>query len=513
MLEVSHRGHSTDHPHRNSLSDLSDPVEEQRIISKPGLSFLEKKNLALLFTLYFIHALPLQFSWVTMPIILRQQISISDVGTFLVSQYPYSWKAAWSPLVDGLYHPFIGRRKSWIVPSFLLGGVILFYLAFTQDSLVLEIANGRPFAMAQLVLTWFMIMVVCANIRIALDSWGINLLSPANVHWASSVATVGDTSASILSCNLFLAMTSWKNAAPKQERQGAETANTFLFFAASAIAFLTTAVLLLLGNSERSEKIQTKKSIRKIYNIIWEILSLRHVLVLMLVHVASMIGFITNDTVTTLELVKDQFTDFDLAVLATFALPFAISGSFLVAKAFQTRHPLHVWRMIFPWRLLLAFISQLTILFVGRYPDSSIRWLVVIIPFCLSQLVATAMWVAFVAFHAQVSDPQFGGIYMSVLATTLNIRYDTLQFLCTKAIGMIDGTDDLTKPSPLIDGYQIVNITTVILAIPVYWFFLKPATLYLQTIDAMAWRIKGQDPVDTMAYELVRTDEDNENHR
>jgi hypothetical protein len=85
-----------------------------------------------------------------------------------------------------------------------------------------------------------------------------------------------------------------------------------------------------------------------------------------------------------------------------------------------------------------------------------------------------------------------------------------LQVLCTKAIGIIDVSDDLTKPSPLIDGYQIVNATTVVLAIPIYWFFLRSATLYLQTIDASAWRIKYQAPADIMAYEMVETLEDDE---
>ncbi|PMD58837.1 uncharacterized protein K444DRAFT_562775 [Hyaloscypha bicolor E] len=507
MLELPRPDHITDHGDIDGLSDLSEPLDEQRTTPRPVLSFLEKKNLVFLCSIYFIHAIPLQFSWYTMPIILRQQLSYSDVGTFLISQYPYSWKAGWSPLVDGLHHPFIGRRKTWIVPSLVIGGVVLFWLAFTQDSLIAELASGRSLAMAWLVLTWFMVMLVCANIRIALDSWSINLLSPPNVHWASSIATIGETAASLISCNLFLGVTSLNS--PKDEPGKVRPASTFLFFGASAAAFVTTAVLLLFGNSA-SDKAQKSQSIRKVYTIIWEILKLRHVWILMLVHMASMIGFVTNDTITTLELVKDNFSDFDLAILATAALPFAIAGSFLVAKAFQTRHPLHVWRRMFPWRLILAFVSQLTILFVSRYPNSQFRWLVVLPPFCLSQLFSVAMWVAFVAFHAQVSDPQFGGIYMSVLATTLNIRYDTLQFLCTKAIGMIDGSDDLTKPSPLIDGYQIVNVTTVILSIPIYWFFLRPATLYLQTIDVSAWRINFQDPADIMAYEMVGTLEDDE---
>lgn len=502
MLVLPHPDDITDHGEIDGLSDLSESLDEQPTTLTPVLSFLEKKNLVLLCTIYFIHAIPLQFSWYTMPIILRQQLSYSDVGTFLISQYPYSWKAGWSPLVDGLHHPLVGRRKTWIVPSLVIGGAVLFWLAFTQDSLVTEVASGRSLAMAWLVLTWFMVMFFCANIRIALDSWSINLLSPPNVHWASSIATIGETAASLVSCNLFLGVTSLNS--PKQETRKAEPATTFLFFGASATAFITTAVLLLVGNSE-SDKAQKSQSIRKVYTIIWEILKLRHVWILMLVHMASMIGFITNDTITTLELVKNNFSDFDLAVLATAGLPFAITASFLVAKAFQTSHPLHVWRRMFPWRLILAFVSQLTILFVSRYPDSHFRWLVVVLPFCLSELFSVAMWVAFVAFHAQVSDPQFGGIYMSVLATTLNIRYDTLQFLCTKAIGMIDGTDDLTKPSPLIDGYQIVNATTVVLAIPIYWFFLGPATLYLQTIDASAWRIKYEGPADATAYEMVGT--------
>lgn len=499
-----------DHSNMDDSDDASEPHGMKLKTPTSVLSLLEKKNLVFLCAIYFIHAIPLQFSWATMPIILRQQLNYSDVGTFLISQYPYSWKAAWSPLVDGLYLPSIGRRKSWIVPSLLVGGVVLFYLAFTQDSLVLKVAGGSSVAMVWLVLTWFLVMFLCANIRIALDSWSINLLTPANVHWSSSIATIGETAAGLLSCNVFLGVTSLNTPKQHTEKRVPEAASTSFFFGASATAFLATAILLLLANRERNEKAQNKQSIRNVYNIIWDILKLRHVWVLMSVHVASMIGFITNDTITVLELVKNDFSDFDLAVLATVALPFSIAGSFLVAKALQTGHPLHVWRRMFPWRLLLAFVSQLTILFVSRYPDSKFRWLVVIVPQCLSQMLAVAMWVAFVAFHAQVSDPQFGGIYMSVLATTLNIRYDTLQFLCTKAIGMIDGSGDLTEPSALIDGYQIVNLTTVILAIPVYYYFLKPATVYLQTVDLFAWRIKRQDPMGIMEYEMVRAVEDDE---
>ncbi|KAH8659862.1 major facilitator superfamily domain-containing protein [Xylariales sp. PMI_506] len=482
-----------------------DDGAEQSLSVPSRLSFSEKKNLVFLCILYFVHAIPLQFSWLTMPILLRQQLTYSDVGTFLVSQYPYSWKVAWGPLVDGFHIPFLGRRKTWIVPSLLGAGGALLWLAFDQDALVAQVASGRSFAMAWIVLAWLAVMVFCANIRIALDSWAIDLISAPNVHWVSPITTFGETMSGLISFNIFLGVASLNTA--KDAAGKTEPASTRVFFAGSASVLVVTSVLLLIGRRE-SGKGERTRTVRGAYNIIWRILKLRHVWLLMFVHMASMIGFITNDTITILQLVKNNFDDFQLAGLGTAAGPFALAGGFFIAKTFQTRHPLEVWRKMFPWRLLVAFISQLTVLFISWYPDSSFRWFVVFVPFCLSRFFESAMWIAFVAFHAQLSDPQYGGIYMSLLSTTLNIRYDTFQFLFTKLIGMIDGSEDLTKPSPLIDGYQIVNTTAVILAIFIYRFSLKPATKYLETLDISVWRV-GDGNIDNPAeYEMVETREE-----
>jgi MFS transporter, PAT family, solute carrier family 33 (acetyl-CoA transportor), member 1 len=494
--DMANRRASNDH-----LSDSPDPLDEEPF-PKPRLSSREKKNLLFLGALYFIHAIPLQFSWLTMPILLRQQLSYSDVGTFLVSQYPFSWKVAWSPVVDGFHIPMLGRRKTWMVPSLVAAGGVLFWLSFSQDSLVAQIAAGSSAAMVWTILAWFLIMVFCANVRIAIDSWAIDLLSPPNVHWASPAVTIGEALSGLVSFNVFLGTASLSSS---QDASGKmEPADTHFFFLGSAAVFVLTAIMLMVGRRENNKE-QRTRTVRQAYTIIWNILKLRHVWILMLIHMVSMVGFITNDTITVLQLVKNHFDDFELAALGTVTLPFAIAGGFLVARAFQTRHPLHVWRQMFPWRLLTAFVSQLTILFISRYPHSSFRWLVVFMPFCLSRFFESAMWVSFVAFHAQLADPQCGGIYMSLLSTTLNIRYDTLQFFFTKTIGMIDGTDDLTKPSPLIDGYQMVNLASIVLAILLYRFFLRPATMHLQTIDVTEWRVKDTVVASPAAYEMVRT--------
>ncbi|KAH9908279.1 acetyl-coenzyme A transporter 1-domain-containing protein [Xylariomycetidae sp. FL2044] len=501
------RRRSSEAPLHDDLANLSDSLEEQ-VPPKPALSYVEIKNLTMLFGLYFVHYLPLLFSWATMPIILRQQLSYSDVGTFLLSQYPYSWKVAWSPIVDAVFVPRIGRRKTWIIPSFLGAAAVLVWLAGSQDGLVSGVARGESFGMVWLVLAGLLVMVLCANIRIALDSWSLDLVSQANVHWTSPMASVAEMSAGFVALNVYLGLTALNGA--KDESGKDEPASTRLFYGITAIVFVAVAMLLGLGKRETEEGSQ-KMTIRKAYAVIWKVITVRQVWILMLVHMISMIGFMTNDTITVLQLVKNNFDDFDLAALATAVLPVTLIGSYFVARTFETRHPLHVWRSMFPWRLLVAFLSQLSILFVSVYPSSPFRWVIVFVPGCLAKFFENGMWICFLAFHAQISDPHYGGIYMSLLATTLNIRYDALQFIFTEMVGAIDGSDDLTKPSPLIDGYQIVNAVAVLLAIPIYWFFLIPATKYLQTVELSVWRVNdGGATHNGQAYEMIRIEEDDD---
>jgi len=504
LRRLSHE--SIDHDDPGELDDFLE--NEERPPSRPGLSFAETKSLLMLFGLYFVHYVPLNFSWQTMPIILRQQLSYSDVGTFLVSQYPYSWKVVWSPIVDAIFVPRIGRRKTWIVPSLVGGAAVLLWLAVHQDGLVAGVARGESIGLVWLVLAGLVTMVLCANIRIALDSWSLDLLSQPNVHWASPTTSVAEMSGAFVAFNLYLGLTALEG--PKDENGKDEPADTRLFYGLSAAAFLIVALLLAVFKRETNVG-NKNKTIRGAYSIIWKILKLRPVWTLMLVHVISMMGFMTNDTITVLQLVKNDFDDFNIAALATAVAPFVLGGSYVVARLFESRHPLQVWRAMFPWRLLAAFVSQLSVLYVAMHPDSSpaLRWFVVFVPFCLSTLLGSGMWICFVAFHAQISDPHYGGIYMSLLATTLNIRYDALQFFFTKMVGFIDGGEDLKGLHPLIDGYQVVNAVSVLVAIPIYWFFLRPATEKLQTVELSVWRVKDDGVADVQAYEMVRS-EDNE---
>ena len=88
----------------------------------------DKVNIVLLFFLYILQGVPIGIK-MSMPLMLqRLNVPYSDQAIFSISRYPYSMKVLWAPIVDALFIPKFGRRKSWIIPTQYLTGNY-FYLA------------------------------------------------------------------------------------------------------------------------------------------------------------------------------------------------------------------------------------------------------------------------------------------------------------------------------------------------------------------------------------------------
>lgn len=60
---------------------------------------------------------------------LQSKLSMTQMGLFSISSYPYSFKLLWSPIVDSVYSAAFGRRKSWIVPVQLASAALLMFSA------------------------------------------------------------------------------------------------------------------------------------------------------------------------------------------------------------------------------------------------------------------------------------------------------------------------------------------------------------------------------------------------
>lgn len=72
----------------------------------------------------------------SVPFLLKDHLSYSQLATFALSSYPYSLKLLWSPIVDSLYFVNIGRRKSWIIPMQLTVGILMLYISLNVERLL-----------------------------------------------------------------------------------------------------------------------------------------------------------------------------------------------------------------------------------------------------------------------------------------------------------------------------------------------------------------------------------------
>lgn len=75
----------------------------------------------------------------SVPFLLREHLSYSQLAIFSLASYPYSLKLFWSPIVDSKFFPSIGRRKSWIIPMQMIIGTIMFIMSFKAEEYVNDV--------------------------------------------------------------------------------------------------------------------------------------------------------------------------------------------------------------------------------------------------------------------------------------------------------------------------------------------------------------------------------------
>lgn len=75
-----------------------------------------------------LQGIPVGLAFGSIPFLLRSKLSYSQIGIFTLCTYPYSLKLLWSPIVDSIFSPKLGRRKSWIVPIQTVVGGLFWWL-------------------------------------------------------------------------------------------------------------------------------------------------------------------------------------------------------------------------------------------------------------------------------------------------------------------------------------------------------------------------------------------------
>lgn len=164
-------------------------------------------GISVLMLLYCLQGIPLGLIFGSLPFVMAERLSYTDQATFSLSAYPYSLKLFWSPIVDVIYSPKYGRRKSWIFPMQLLMGLTMIYISYYFDEWSGSLDGGSPRVV--LLTSWFFWLIfLTATQDIAVDGWALTILSEGNRELQAMCQTVGQTFGYALGFPVFLALNS-----------------------------------------------------------------------------------------------------------------------------------------------------------------------------------------------------------------------------------------------------------------------------------------------------------------
>ncbi|KAK9354260.1 acetyl-coenzyme A transporter 1-domain-containing protein [Lipomyces doorenjongii] len=480
------------------------------------------RNFSLLCILYLLQGIPVGLAMGSVPFLLKSKLSYGQVGLFSLASYPYSMKLLWSPIVDAIYSPTIGRRKSWIIPIQTVSSIMLLWLGSHVEAL-LENAESR---LGFITVLFFTLVFLCATQDIAVDGWALTLLSHANLSYASTAQTIGLNTGYFLSFTVFLAFNSaefankYFRAVPQDS--GLLSMSAYLKFWGWAYLLMTIALFMGKTEEKTRDTRMGKNGIFDVYTAMWKIVKLPNVQLFILIHLVAKFGFQANDAVTNLKLLEKGLSKEDLALTVLIDFPFEIIFGYYAAKWSVGNRPLRPWLYAFVGRLGSALLAQFLVYYFPKNGAGPFYLLLVILVHVLGSFMSTVQFVSINAFHTQIADPAIGGTYMTTLNTVSNLggqwprvlvlfavdfftkatceldaatatpdQVETfIPFSCAKQAGKQRCTNVGGVCHMKVDGYYIANILCVLIGGALFFSFIRRKVEYLQMLDLSKWRVE-----------------------
>nr|XP_026492371.1 acetyl-coenzyme A transporter 1 [Vanessa tameamea]XP_026492372.1 acetyl-coenzyme A transporter 1 [Vanessa tameamea] len=478
-------------------------------------------NIAVLLFLYTLQGIPLGLAGAVPMLLQNRGITYTQQAEFSFVNWPFSVKLLWAPIVDAIFWPEFGRRKTWLVPVQYLIGIGMIIMSSTMTEWLGS--DEKAPSMTILTVSFLLLNFLAATQDIAVDGWALTMLKRRNVGHASTCNTVGQTAGFFLGYVLFLALESPyfcnKYLRTIPEETGLVTLASFLLF--WGWVFIVTTTIVAILKHEANDQIEPKESqpkgmkdIVNAYKQLLTIVKLPAVRTLALVLFTAKLGFCASDAVSGLKLVEAGVPREDLALLAVPLVPVQIIMPVILAKHTTGPAPLSLWLRAFPLRLLVgplaAGLVALTPSLLGDSGPSYSYLFVLMLLYVFHQTCLYCMFVAVMAFFAKVSDPAVGGTYMTLLNTVSNLgtnwpntlalwAIDHLTYKTCNAPQLTDNTcatqleTDVCKANggscdTKIDGFYIEVVICVVAGF--LWLQWGRKTISrLQRLPASAWQI------------------------
>mmetsp|Transcript_18809 Transcript_18809/g.36874 ORF Transcript_18809/g.36874 Transcript_18809/m.36874 type:complete len:537 (+) Transcript_18809:108-1718(+) len=489
------------------------PVQQLQSENKGPVPSMEGDwlNVGLLLVLYTLQGVPLGLSQ-TMDLILQEKhLTFEQQGIFSSVSWPYSLKILWAPVVDTIFVEKFGRRKSWLIPTQMLIGLLLIWAPSHLPYLLGE-TDGEPKVYA-LTSLFFIFYVLAATQDVAVDGWAVTMLARRNIGYASTCNAVGQT------FGFFLAFTGFMGL----ELYGYTDLGTFMRIWGWIFIIVTAVVAFLKHERTERERAEAERkdaminnaelgqdsahheegeipdSITEAYAQMHSVLKLRGVQALLMVLATRGIAFAAADSLAQRKLVERGMKKEHVASLTLIITPLSILLPGIIAKQTSDRPLSTLFKHAYLPRVFIGLASMFLVLYAPDFtahpdglPWEFMFWLLSIL--IAHSVLSTAMFVAMMGFFAQVSDPAIGGTYMTLLNTIANLGSkwpNQFVLFVVDHLTVYDCTGEELpgeKCKVWLDGFVPISIGCVFFGVLWYSYFSSELER-LQNLNPALWRI------------------------
>ncbi|XP_043270716.1 acetyl-coenzyme A transporter 1 [Venturia canescens] len=478
----------------------------------------DEKNIAFLLFLYLLQGIPLGLCSAIPMILQNRGVSYKQQAEFSFVQWPFSLKLLWAPLVDAIYVPRFGRRKTWLIPTQYLMGMFMLYLSGHVEHWLNYDSEGLSIGL--LTVLFFILNVLAATQDIVVDGWALTMLKRNNVGYASTCNSVGQTAGYFLGYVLFMALESpefcngYLRSVPSDV--GIVTLPGFLWVWGWVFVVITTLIAALKHEVSEVEDPRTEDIIadaKRAYDSLWSIMKLPTIITTAVILLTAKIGFSACDAVTGLKLVEAGVPKEKLALMAVPLIPLQIVLPLAISRYTSGGRPLDVYLRAMPYRLVFGLFAALlvwitpSLLNNGQVP--AYYFVILIAIYVVHQIAASSMFVASMAFFAKISDPAVGGTYMTFLNTLCNLGgnwpattalwfVDALTLRKCSSDPLNDCGDALQREvctsndngvcETRLDGYYIESFVCVVIGF-IWLAWGRRKIDYLQSRPSSAWKL------------------------
>ena len=371
-------------------------------------------GLIILSILYFLQGISLGLIGSLPLILVEKGATYAEISTFTLSATPFGMKILWASFLDKYFIRSFGKRKTYIIPcKYLLGLILLVYSYHFADDI--NTLNITSIAFVMLIIT-----ILEATADIAIDGWGLTILSEEKVVLGPTCQGTGQALGVFISMFLFVQLTSVRFANTYIYSQPSDeplvSYGAYLRFW-GAFNLIFTFILHFFKKEVNLEG-REFSSAWEIYKTLKGFCTNKNLRFLCFIYLIKRIGFVFVDQASSIELVKRGFPKETLANIAMITYPLQMIGPIWMAKYALLKVELQTMFRGMIVQIIYVVGMMVTITMYEELATGD-ALLAIILLLTIVHVIANVMMGALIfSFNTRICDPSAGGTFITALSSS-----------------------------------------------------------------------------------------------